>query len=268
MEASLEYRNLQDTIAGLPKGSPRSALKVEASATDPDEGGSAVIYEKGQAFLRTIETTVGRERFDAWLRSYFDRHAFQPMTTEAMLADMRANLIRGDADLERRLQLNQWVYQPGIPGNVVVPNSPAFAAVAREAKAWAAGSQPVAGLPWRNWTTQERLHFLESVPQTLSNGKLAELERTFGLANEGNSEITFAWLQLAIKNRYDPAKPTAERFLLSQGRRKFVLPLFTNLMKQGEWGRPFAQALYARARPGYHPVTYTSVDAVVRPKAS
>jgi hypothetical protein len=80
-------------------------------------------------------------------------------------------------------------------------------------------------------------------------------------------EVVFDWLQLAIKNRYDPAKPQVERFLLAQGRRKFVLPTFTNLMKQGEWGRPFAQALYARARPGYHPVTYTSVDAAMRAPA-
>jgi aminopeptidase N len=268
MEALLEYRTLQDTIAGLPKGSPRSALKVEASATDPDEGGSAVIYEKGQAFLRTIETTVGRERFDAWLRSYFDRHAFQPMTTEAMLADMRRNLIRGDAQLEQRLQLNRWVYQPGIPENVVVPQSTAFAAVEREAKAWAAGARPLSAVPWRSWTTQERQHFLASVPAKLTRAQLADLESGLRLANEGNSEVRFDWLQLGIKNRYDPIKAQAEQFLLSQGRRKFVLPTFRNLMAEGDWGRPFAQALYERARPGYHPVTYTSVDAVVRPIAS
>lgn len=28
-----------------------------------------------------IETTVGRARWDAYLKSYFDRHAFQPQTT-------------------------------------------------------------------------------------------------------------------------------------------------------------------------------------------
>jgi aminopeptidase N len=268
MEAALEYRTLQDTIKGLPPGSPRSALKVEASATDPEEGGSTVIYEKGQAFLRTIEHTVGRQRFDAWLRSYFDRFAFQPMTTEAMLADMRANLIRGDAELERKLQLNRWIYQPGVPENVVVPQSPAFAAVEAEAEAWAAGSRAASALPWARWTTQERQHFLQSVPEKLSVAQLGELERGLGLAAEGNMEVVFDWLQLAIKNRYDPAKPQVERFLLGQGRRKFVLPTFRNLMAQGDWGRPFARALYERARPGYHPVTYTSVDAVVRAPAA
>jgi hypothetical protein len=47
------------------------------------------------------------------------------------------------------------------------------------------------------------------------------------------------------------------------GRRKFVLPLFNSLWAEGDWGRGIAAPLYARARPGYHPVTAGSVDAVV-----
>jgi hypothetical protein len=35
-------------------------------------------------------------------------------------------------------------------------------------------------------------------------------------------------------------------------------------MDQGEWGRPVAARIYARARAGYHPVTTGSVDRVVR----
>jgi leukotriene-A4 hydrolase len=49
--------------------------------------------EKGATFLRTIEREVGRECWDAYLRSWFDRHAFQPATSELFLADLRANLI-------------------------------------------------------------------------------------------------------------------------------------------------------------------------------
>jgi leukotriene-A4 hydrolase len=57
---------------------------------------SGIVYDKGATFLRTIERIVGRERFDAYLRSYFDRHAFQPMTSARFLADLRANLVKGD----------------------------------------------------------------------------------------------------------------------------------------------------------------------------
>jgi hypothetical protein len=160
MEALLEYRTLQDTIAGLPKGSPRSALKVEASATDPDEGGSAVIYEKGQAFLRTIETTVGRERFDAWLRSYFDRFAFQPMTTEAMLADMRRQPDPRGRRLERAARAEPWVISRAHSREMSSFRSPPPSLPWSARQGWAAGARARSTASLRSWTTQERQHFL------------------------------------------------------------------------------------------------------------
>ena len=74
----------------------------------------------------------------------------------------------------------------------------------------------------------------------------------------------FAWLQLALANRYEPAVPVAERFLLSMGRRKFVAPLFETLMGEGEWGRPIAARIYAKARPTYHSVTTGTVDRALK----
>ena len=35
-------------------------------------------------------------------------------------------------------------------------------------------------------------------------------------------------------------------------------------MAQGDWGRPIARRIYAKARPGYHPVTSAAVDKVVK----
>ena len=131
MLQALGWRDMQATIAELPAADTR--LHLDLDGRDPDEGMSDIAYEKGALFLRTIERLAGRERFDAWLRSYFDRNAFQPMTTEGFLADLRANLIRGDAALEERLMLEEWIYQPGIPSNAVEPVSPAFAIVGQPA---------------------------------------------------------------------------------------------------------------------------------------
>jgi hypothetical protein len=115
-------------------------------------------------------------------------------------------------------------------------------------------------VPYAGWTTAERLRFLNGLPRELPQARLAELDRALNLTQSGNSETLFAWLQLALASRYEPAIPAAERFLLSQGRRKFVSPLFTTLMGEGEWGRPIAQRIYQAARPGYHAVTTGTVD--------
>ena len=261
MLQSLGWRDLQATIA---ESEPRDThLHLALAGRDPDDGMSDVAYEKGAAFLRHIERTVGRERFDAWLRSYFDRHAFKPMTTELFLQDIRANLIKGDTALEQKLMLDQWINQPGIPAGVVAPASAAFTAVEAQARAFAGGT-PAAQLKTQGWSTQEWQHFIGALPKTLTKAQLDDLERTFRWNAAGNTEIRFAWLMLAIDNRYDAAVPSVEQFLTAQGRRKFVLPLFTALMKEGEWGQPIARRIYAKARPGYHPVTTGSVDEVVK----
>src|SRR5687767_6646907 len=80
------------TDAGGPQA-PDTRLHLELAGRDPDEGMTDIAYEKGAAFLQTVESVVGRPRLDAWLRSYFDRFAFQPMSAERMLAFMREKLL-------------------------------------------------------------------------------------------------------------------------------------------------------------------------------
>ena len=266
MLQSLGWGDLQDTLADLPPADTR--LKLDLAGRDPDEGLTDIAYEKGAAFLRTIERIVGREKFDAWLTGYFERNAFRPMTTELFLEDIRAHLVTTRA-LEDQLMMDAWIYQPGMPSNWQPPVSSAFAPVDAAALAFADGG-PASAIPWANWSTQERQRFLAWRPPVppatgrwFSDTQLADLETTLNLRQEGNAELVFAWLQIAVQHRYQPAVPTLERFLTTQGRRKFVLPLFTSLWGQGEWGRPIATRLYAEARPGYHPVTTGSVDAVV-----
>ena len=264
----LGWADLQSALAEMPAADTR--LHTDLTGRDPDAGLNDIPYEKGAAFLRTIERIVGRETFDAWLKGYFERHAFQPMTAVGFLADIRANLVKGDAALEQQLQLDAWVYQPGLPSNAVAPVSAALTAVDGAAQAFFADKGPASAIPWARWSTQERQHFLNWRPEGVAAGRdwltpaqLADLETTLNLRAEGNAEVLFSWLQIAVAHRYQPAVPTLERFLTSQGRRKFVLPLFTALWAEGDWGRPIATRIYAEARPGYHPVTTGSVDDVV-----
>ncbi|MFJ6025048.1 M1 family metallopeptidase [Brevundimonas sp. NPDC092305] len=265
MLQALGWGDLQTTLAELPAADTR--LKLDLNGRDPDEGLTDIAYEKGAAFLRTIERIVGRERFDPWLRGYFERNAFRPMTTEMFLQDIRANLIKGDASLEQQLMMDAWIYQPGMPSNWQPPVSTAFQPVDAAAKAFFADRGPASAIPWSGWSTQERQRFLAWRPAggtlRLTPAQLADLETTLNLRNEGNSEVLFSWLQIAVANRYQPAVPTLEKFLTSQGRRKFVAPLFTSLWAQGDWGRPIATRIYAQARPGYHTVTTSTVDGIV-----
>lgn len=257
-EAALSWADMEAAFAELGRDAPGTRLHDESDAE-----ASGIVYDKGATFLRTIEWVVGRVRFDAWLRSYFDRHAFEPMTSARFLADLRANLVKGDPALEERLQLDRWVYQPGLPDNAARPDPNAFARVDAALALFRSGGA-AAAVPYSSWTTAERLRFLNGLPRDLPQPRLAELDRALGLTASANAETLFAWLQLALANRYEPAVPAAERFLTTVGRAKFVTPLFKTLIGEGTWGRPIAERIYAKARPTYHSVTISRVDKLMK----
>jgi leukotriene-A4 hydrolase len=258
----LERRDLEDEITRL--GGPSSldtVLRVNLEGRNPDDGMTQIPYAKGAALVRLLEQAFGRETFDAYLRSYFDRHAFQSITTDVFLEDVRANLIRNDTAVEQKLRLDEWVNKPGLPDNAPVPRSDALDLVAKQAQGFAAGGH-ASSLSTKEWTTQEWQHFLGVLPDRLSRPQLDDLDRTFRLSERRNSEILFSWLRIAIRNKYEPAFPALERFLTSQGRRKFLRPLYEDLMKT-DWGKPMAKQIYAKARPLYHSVSRATLDPIV-----
>ncbi len=169
-------RELQDEIKRLGgPSSPDTVLHIDLKGRDPDDGATQIPYEKGAALLRLIELTVGRPAFDMYLRSYINQHAFQSMTTAAFLEDVRAHLVRGDSALEAKLQLDDWVYKPGLPASAVEPRSEALERVRADAAAFAAGTAAASLKPKAmTWSTQEWQYFLGQLPDTLSPRQVAE----------------------------------------------------------------------------------------------
>jgi aminopeptidase N len=256
-EAALSFDEMEKALAEEGNG-PNTQLHLGPKEGIPDGGSSGIIYDKGAIFLRTLEKIVGREKWDAYLRSYFDRHAFQPMTSARFLADMRTNLIKGDKGLEQKLQLDNWVYKPGLPSNVARPDPAAFASVDKAVRSFTAGGPAPA--EFGSWSTAEKMRFLNKLPRKMATSRLDALNKALKLNEAGNNEVLFAWLDLAVRNRFDPAVPALERFLTTQGRRKFVQPLIETLSKDAQWGRPIAVRVYKVARPSYHPITQRDLD--------
>ena len=243
--------------AGGPN-SPDSRLHLDLKGRHPDEVLGDVAYEKGAAFLRTVEASAGRERFDEWLKGWFNRHAFQPVTSAMFLADLRQNLIKGDRDLERKLMLDRWVYRPTVPSNMARPPADTFAEQDRDSATFARGAAPPPD--WTRWTTDERLRFLNRLPRKLPKARMDDLQSAYELNGSANMEVRYAWLDLAVASRYDPAIPSLEQFLKAQGRGKFVRPLFQALAKDKAWGLPIAKRLYPGVRPLYHPLVAGAID--------
>ena len=228
-----------------------------ASAEDPSAitlhgAGTGVEYIKGEAFLRTLEHAVGRERWDAYLRGYFDRFAFQPQTTAGFLADLRAHLVRGDTALDAKLQLDAWVYQPGIPSGAYHKPSPALLKVDAARAAFLAGGGASA-LPGKTWTTQQWKRFLDGLPRKLTTAQMDDLDGAFALSASTNAYVRSAWLELVVANRYAPGLASLESFLGEVGRGLFIRPLYSGLLKDRDWGLPLARRYFDASGATYHP---------------
>lgn len=262
MLAQLGYQDLIDTMTALGAQSPRTQLHLDLTNQDPDLATNDIAYEKGYFLLRLIEETVGRSKWDGFLRSYFDTFAFRNSTSEVFLGHLRRNLIKDNGDLEATLRLDEWINRPGLPDNCPKVSAKAFQQVEEQATAWASG-KPATELRTENWTTHHWLHFLRSLPKSLSETRMGDLDRAFGFTNSGNAEILSAWLLQAITNRYRAAYPAIDRFLTSVGRRKFLKPLYAKLAETPE-GLDMARRIYKKARPGYHSVSYNTIDEILK----
>ncbi len=262
LEWALGGQAVEEEMAPMPAW--QQALAGPQGAADPDAIFSGVPYQKGALLLRALEQAYGRDRFDAWLAGYFERHAFQSLTTAGFLADLEANLVASDPEPAQRVGIESWLYGPGLPASAPEPSAAGLTRVDALAADWAASRTTAAELPIADWSTQERLRFLRAAPLPQGAARLAELDGAFGLSASGNSELAFQWLKMAIASDYAPAWPRLEEFLTSQGRRKFLKPLFEELVKTPA-GRERAAAIYSKARPGYHPIAQAAVDAILSP---
>ncbi|HVF48949.1 MAG TPA: M1 family metallopeptidase [Pyrinomonadaceae bacterium] len=261
MEAVLGRRTVEEEMATLEDKD--EILHVDLRGRDPDEGFTTVPYEKGALFLRHLEETFGRPRFDAFLRGYFQRFAFQSITTEDFEDYLRKNLLDKYPRLATRVPVEEWIERAGFPASAPRPASPAFARVERQAQSFTRGDIAAARIQTAGWTTHEWLHFLKSLPDELDARKMQELDNAFRLTRSGNNEVAFQWLLMAIRNRYEAAYPRLDEYLTSIGRRKLIKPLYEELVKTPE-GRQRALDIYRRARPGYHPIAVTTIDDILK----
>ncbi|MEQ8927284.1 MAG: M1 family metallopeptidase [Fulvivirga sp.] len=266
MLASLSAQDLkteiQDMIANGSENDTR--LKLELEGRNPDDGVTSIAYDKGYLFLRSIEEEVGRERFDAFLKMYFNDNAFEGMTTEGFLERLENDLYKKNNLTFNKEKAEQWIYQSGLPENAPAPQSDKFALVDAEWEKLKAGSTPL-DLNTSEWSSHEWLHFVRSIPEEYTAEQMKMLDTAFKFTNTGNSEVLTAWLVKSISKDYTPAYNRLEEFLVNTGRRKFLMPLYEEMIKTDK-GTAMAKDIYAKARPNYHFVSTNSIDALLKDK--
>lgn len=261
MEATLGYQGLLSTMERLDERD--EILAVDLRGRDPDDGFHAVPYDKGRLFLAYLEEHYGRETFDAFLREYFDHFAFQSITTETFVDYLQANLLDAFPGVVSRKKVNQWIYEPGIPDDAVIPQSDTLSRLDHYINGIAEGELEVAAIDTGEWSVQEWLYFLDNLPRQLDHALMQEMDQAWQLTESRNNEIAHSWLMLAILNEYEAVYDRLNQYLRNIGRNKLVRPLYQALANGSEQQQAMAREAFADARTGYHPITINAIEALL-----
>jgi len=253
-ELAAEFKTIDPKLQAL-------ALKP-GTLKDPDEASSATVYTKGAWFLQFLEQRYGREVFDPFLRGYFDHFAFQSIPTEKFVEYAKANLLAKHPGKVSEAELDEWIYGPGVPKSAPATVSPRFDAVDAARKAWVEGGKLPDAAATAKWSTQEWVHFVEGMPEKLSVDQLKALDAAYKFTGTPNGEIAQRWYPLAVRSGYHAADTAIAAFLQKIGRRKLIMPTYEELVKTPE-GLKLAEDTFAKAKPGYHPITTGSVEATI-----
>ncbi|MFN3939170.1 MAG: leukotriene A4 hydrolase C-terminal domain-containing protein, partial [Chitinophagales bacterium] len=208
----LEYDDLISTVEEMGKESPDTHLHLNLAGRDPDEGMTEIAYNKGAFLLRLLENTAGRDAWDAFLKQYFSENAFKTMTTESFINYLNTNLIDKSPEKFAGLNINAWIYGPGIPANCPQVVSTRFMLVDSAIASYNKGASPQS-LKTADWTTHEWLRFLAELPADITLHQMAELDKAFGFTHSGNAEVVDKWFELALRKGYTEAYDAIETFL-------------------------------------------------------
>lgn len=263
MLASLNLQDLHAEVKELNQAGLKAdtKLKLDLDDRNPDDGVTEIAYVKGYFFLRSIEEKYGKEKFDSFLKDYFSENAFKSMDTDGFMNYVKGYYQRKfDIALTDSLFQN-WIFTEGVPADCPTPSSNRFKNVDEVIAGWNA-EQRLDRSKATNWSTHEWLHFLKNLPDTLSSQQMQSIDNFGNFTKSGNSEIVSAWSVIAIRNNYEKMYPVTEEFLINTGRRKFLGPIYNELIKTAQ-GKQRAKAIYAKARPNYHFVATNTFDRLL-----
>ncbi|KQX09060.1 hydrolase/aminopeptidase [Flavobacterium sp. Root420] len=261
MQDVLTRKDLDDNIAEYGATNPDTRLKVSLTNRNPDDGISQIPYVKGYNFLKVIEAAVGREKFDPFIKNYFDAHAFQSITTEDFVKYLKENLIKDDKALADKIKLDDWIYKPGVPSNITAVSSEDFIAIDNIQKNWR--TTGVKGLSEKIKSTTEKQHFIDYLPSDITAKEMTAIDNEFSFTKNGNFVIKRQWFIQAIRHQYKTAYPAIEQFMIATSRTGSLMSLYKEMVKTPE-GKIWAKQIFNKAKSGYHATTVQAVGDLLK----
>ena len=243
LHEALGRQGLDEALAEFADRPELTHLRTHLRGVNPDEAYSQVPYEKGYLFLKTLELSVGRPAFDAFLRRYIENFGFQSITTDQFTEFAERALPGALAGVDAAA----WIEGPGLPENAPQSVSVRLKAVEALGPALPAPAQAAA------WTPAEWQLYLQRMARHAEVAPCAALDAGYRLTESQNFEVLVAWLELSALAGYSHTLNRLEAVLGEVGRMKYLRPLYRVLASRPET-HDRALRCFERFGPGYHPI--------------
>ena len=264
------WKHLQDDIALHKPEETTMVLKLGDG--DPDDAYSSVPYEKGFNLLHCLGSLVGEDAFLDFTKAYIATFKYKTIASEEFRAFFDDHF-KGTAEESKAstFDWDEWLYKPGMPPASYDPNFDRT--LAEDAETLASGwldfdsgkvvDAPGAGEDIASWSTGQRTWFLdvllsavEDRSKPLSPKTIEAMNAMYRFCEQKNAEVLFRFLMLAVPTA-SPGSDVLDittRFITTQGRMKYVRPLYRTLRDSGSESQALAISTFLANADFYHPI--------------
>ena len=207
---------------------------------------------------------AGRNKFDAFLKAYFEKYAWQTVTTEDFVDYLKKNLLEPN-DIE--FNVDEWIYETGLPQNCVKITSDRLENMKNLAEKInrnpSTATSVLGAMKRGDFITQEWLTFIRALNNDTPVSTLQAIDQQLKFASESNPALKSAWYQLAVKAGYKGIRPDMKAYLLKIGRRWYIEGIYQELHDSGGDDLAWAKEVFNEAQHNYHFVSRSTIQEIL-----
>jgi aminopeptidase N len=258
LNAVYDEKRTLEVIERVGKDSPLTCLKLPRNKEETESSVALLAYTKGCFFLKECEYAVGRDRFDAFIQKYMKSFQFQSLTTEEFLDFLKAEL----PDVFGKVDVQAWIYEPGMPEQWHKPQSRLFDEVEKTLTAFGQGKLPTKEQV-RGWHRYQLLLFLQGLPKRTTVENCKQLEEILELEKRNDDGYYSYFYALCIASGYQEVMPRVENFIEKIGRMIYIRRIYRTSIET-DWSRDLVRPLLESVREKHPPVTVAAMERLLK----
>jgi leukotriene-A4 hydrolase len=243
-----------------------TVLVPDLAGVDPDDAFSIVPYEKGSALLMFLEERLGGPAaFEHFLMVYVNELKFKSIVTDDWKKFLYKFFSNKKSVLDE-IDWDAWFHSSGMPAAKPKYDTSLADAFTALATRWSQcnndedlGQFTAADIKsFSPYQVKDFLGVLLEQP-ALSPAAINRMAEVYGLSTVKNCDIKFRWIRLCLRARIESIIPNALEFVSSQGRLKYVRPVYRDLYNW-EVSRQRTLNNYESTKSQMHPLTATMIS--------